>query len=199
MTLSDQLADFVVSTSYESLPPDVVACARHLILDTLAVAWAGTGSQGSGDMHAMVTEEGGRPDASLWGFGGRAPAAGAAFLNGVTAAALDYDSLHLSAMSHASIVTVPATFALAERQHASGRDFLTAFVLGNEIACRLGLSTRDFSGWFYTSIHGVFGAAAGGASSVRSSPRVASRPRAKPSKASSASIPSMRRAIPASC
>jgi 2-methylcitrate dehydratase PrpD len=53
--------------------------------------------------------------------------------------------------------------ALAERRNASGRDFLTAFVLGNELHCRLGLSTTAHSGWFYTSMHGVFGAAAGAA------------------------------------
>src|SRR3954471_10445431 len=148
MTLSEKLADFVVATSYESLPPEVVACAKNLMLDTLAVAWAGTASNGSADMVAMIAEEGGRADASVWGFGGRAPAASAAFVNGVTAAALDYDSLHLSAMSHASIVTLPAGFALAESRQASGRDFLAAFALGNEIACRLGLSTQEHSGWF---------------------------------------------------
>lgn len=167
MTLSEKLADFVASTSYESLPREVVACAKNLMLDTLAVAWAGTASNGSADMAAMIAEEGGRADASVWGFGGRAPAAAAAFVNGVTAAALDYDSLHLSAMSHASIVTLPAAFALAEREHAGGRELITAFVVGNEIACRLALSTRAFSGWFYTSIHGVFGAAATGAKLLR--------------------------------
>ena len=163
MTLSEKLADFVVSTSYDTIPAEVIACAKRLIIDTLAVGWAGTTSDGSADMLAMVGDEGGRPEATLWGFGQKATAVQAAFVNGVTTAALDYDSLHLAAMSHAAIVTLPAAFALAERQHASGRDFLAAFVLGNEILCRLGTATQAHSGWFYTSMHGVFGAAAAGA------------------------------------
>ena len=163
MTLSEQLADYVVATSYDEIPADVIACAKRLIVDTLAVAWAGTTSDGAGDMFSLVTEEGGRAEASLWGFGRRATAVQAAFVNGVTAAALDYDSLHLGAMSHASIVNLPAAFALAERQQVSGREFLAAFILGTEINCRLGLSTQAHSGWFYTSIHGVFGAAIAGA------------------------------------
>jgi 2-methylcitrate dehydratase PrpD len=167
MTLSEAIADFVVGTSYDDLPGPVVARAKDLVLDTLAVAWAGTESSGSDDMFAMVTEEGGRADATIWGFGARAPAAGAAFVNGVTSAALDYDSLHLSAMSHAAIVTLPVAFALAERERLSGREFLTAFALGYEVLCRLGLSTREFSGWFYTSIHGAFGGAVAGAKALR--------------------------------
>ena len=107
MTLSETLADYVTGTSYDDLPAPVIARAKELVLDTLAVAWAGTESSGSDDMCAMVTEEGGRADATIWGFGARAPAAGAAFVNGVTAAALDYDSLHLAAMGHAAIVVLP--------------------------------------------------------------------------------------------
>ncbi|MBK8742522.1 MAG: MmgE/PrpD family protein [Betaproteobacteria bacterium] len=163
MTLSEQLADFIVATSYDTIPDDVVACAKRLLVDTLAVAWAGTTSDGVADVAAMVGEEGGRPEATLWGFGRSATAVQAAFVNGVAAAALDYDSLHLAAMSHASIVTLPAAFALAERRPTSGRDFLAAFILGNEVHCRLGLATQAHSGWFYTSMHGVFGAAAAGA------------------------------------
>jgi 2-methylcitrate dehydratase PrpD len=167
MTLSEAIADFAVGTSYDDLPAPVVARAKDLVQDTLAVAWAGTESSGSDDMFAMVTEEGGRADATIWGFGARAPAAGAAFVNGCTSAALDYDSLHLTAMSHAAIVTLPVAFALAEREKLSGREFLAAFAVGYEVLCRLGLSTREFSGWFYTSMHGIFGGAVAGAKALR--------------------------------
>ena len=87
MTLSEQIADYVVATSYDEIPADVVACAKRLIVDTLAVAWAGTTSDGADDVFSLVTEEGGRAEASLWGFGRRATAVQAAFVNGVTAAA----------------------------------------------------------------------------------------------------------------
>lgn len=163
MTLSEQLADYVRATTYDGLPADVVAISKRLIADTLACAWAGTIAPGVDDMHRLVIEESGRPDAMLWGFGGRTNAASAAFLNGVTAAALDYDCLHLGALAHSPIVVLPAVMALAERQHSNGKDFLTAFALGVELHCRLGTATTDHSGWFYTSMHGVLAAAAAGA------------------------------------
>ncbi|HZQ62697.1 MAG TPA: MmgE/PrpD family protein [Casimicrobiaceae bacterium] len=165
-TISQQLAEYFVDTTYDDIPTEVIACAKRLIVDTLAVAWAGTTSDGAAEMTDLVSQEGGRAEATLWGLDRRATAMQAAFVNGVTAAALDYDSLHLAAMSHASIVALPATLALAERVAASGREFLTAFILGNELHCRLGLSTSAHSGWFYTSMHGVFAAAAGGAKAL---------------------------------
>lgn len=159
MTLSEQLADYALATSYDTLPPEVVAASKRMIADTLACAWAGTSVAGIDSIHGLVAEEGGRPDATLWGFGGRVPAAPAAFLNGVSAAALDFDCLHLGGLAHSPIVILPAVMALAERQHVSGKEFLAAFTVGVELHCRLGMATTDHSGWFYTSMHGVLAAA----------------------------------------
>jgi hypothetical protein len=53
---------------------------------------------------------------------------------------------------------------MAEREHASGKDFLAAFVLGSDLCSRLGGSiTGQHKGWFTTSIYGVFGAGAAAA------------------------------------
>ena len=160
MTLSEQLADFVAKTSYDTLPVEAITSAKQMIADTLACAWAGTTAPGVDNLSRLVAEEGGRPDATLWGFGGRVPACPAAFLNGVSAAALDYDCLHLGALAHSPIVILPAVMALAERRRASGKDVLAALTLGVELHCRFGMATTDHSGWFYTSMHGVLAAAA---------------------------------------
>ena len=167
MTLAEQLADFCLATNFDDLPPDVIAATKRMAADTLACAWAGTTAPGVGNMHRMVADEAGRPDAVLWGFGGRAPAAQAAFLNGVSAAALDFDCLHLGGLAHSPIVVMPAVMALAERERRSGREFLAALALGVELHCRLGMATTDHSGWFYTSMHGVLAAAAAAAKVLR--------------------------------
>jgi 2-methylcitrate dehydratase PrpD len=160
MTLSERIADYFLSTSYDALPPEVVRTSKRLIADTLACAWAGTAAPGVADLHRFVADEGGRADATLWGFGGHVPAASAAFLNGISAAALDFDCLHLGGLAHSPIVVLPAVMAVAERQGCSGKEFLAAFTAGVEIHCRLGMATTDHSGWFYTSMHGVLAAAA---------------------------------------
>ena len=49
-------------------------------------------------------------------------------------------------------------------QRVSGRDLLLAFVLGQEVECRIGLAMSPSHynrGWHITSTCGVFGAAAG--------------------------------------
>ena len=75
------------------------------------------------------------------------------------AAALDYDSLHEGGIVHSNIVVLPAAMAMAEHVGCSGRDFLTAFILGDDLTCRLGVCAGGSSGWFNTSIYGPFGAA----------------------------------------
>jgi 2-methylcitrate dehydratase PrpD len=57
--------------------------------------------------------------------------------------------------------------ALAERERLSGREFLTAYAAGSEILVRLSLAIRARPGWFYSSVLGVFGAAAGAARALR--------------------------------
>lgn len=159
MTLSERLADYLLATSYESLPAEVIAFSKRMLADTLACAWAGTAVPGVDMLHDMVLADGGRESATLWAFGGKLPTGSAAFLNGVSAAALDFDCLHLGGLAHSPIVVLPAVMALAEQQHVDGKTFLAAFAAGVEMHCRLGMATKDHSGWFYTSMHGVLAAA----------------------------------------
>lgn len=159
MTLSERLAEYLLTASYESLPPEVIGVSKRMLADTLACAWAGTAAPGITGLHEMVLSDGGRHSATLWAFGGQVPAASATFLNGVSAAALDFDCLHLGGLAHSPIVVLPPVMALAEQQRVNGKDFLAAFTAGVELHCRLGMATKDHSGWFYTSMHGVFAAA----------------------------------------
>lgn len=137
--------------------------ARRLVLDTVAVAWAGAGAPGTAAMRQLAGSQGGTPEASLWGTAARLPAAEAAFANGAAAAALDFDSVHEGSILHADAVVVPAALAVAERVGTSGLEFLSAYVAGVEVAHRLSLATPRRGGWFGSSTTGVFGAAAAAA------------------------------------
>jgi len=64
----------------------------------------------------------------------------------------------------------PALLALAELKPVSGRDLILAFVLGQEVECRIGLaiSPQHYNkGWHITATCGVFGAAAGSGKLLR--------------------------------
>lgn len=161
------LAAWAAGLRYEDLPAEAVARAKRLLLDTLAVAWAGSGADGIAALHGLALRQGGAPDSGLWALGGRVPAPQAAFVNGAMAAALDFDSVHDEATVHADIVVVPAALAVAEQGNLAGREFLAAYVAGDEMLVRMGLAIQSHPGWFYTSVLGVFAAAAAAARALR--------------------------------
>lgn len=163
VSLSTRIARHAASTRFEDLPGDVVKAAKLSIIDTLAVACAGLDSSAVAEARRVGVDLGGRPDSRVWGTDHRLPATEAAFANGVAAAALDFDALHTGGSVHADIVVLPAVLAIAERNRASGRALLTAHVLGVDLTARLGMAAPGHRGWFYSSIHGVFGAALGAA------------------------------------
>ncbi|MEO7727012.1 MAG: MmgE/PrpD family protein [Burkholderiales bacterium] len=157
-SISQSIAEHIVGCGYSDLPASAISMAKTLMLDTLAVGWAGTTAPGAPEAHALLAEEGGRGDASIWGFGGKLPVASATFINSISGGALDYDGVNTV---HADVVALPAALAMAEREHASGKDFLAAFIIGSDLCSRFGASiTGTHKGWFTTSIYGGFGAAA---------------------------------------
>jgi 2-methylcitrate dehydratase PrpD len=160
-SISQQFATHAVKTPYSAIPANVIDAAKLFLLDTLAVAWAGSDAPGCEAVYKLLVEEGGRQDATAWVYGGKLPVAAAAYMNGMSSAALDYDALGRESPIHVAITVFPAALAMAERQHTSGKDFLTALVLGWDIMYRLGeTASQPHKGWSYTSAMGGFGAAA---------------------------------------
>lgn len=153
------LAQFVANTSFEQLPPDVVARAQAVARDTAGVITAGMAEpevRGLAD-HAVVTAPG---KARLLGHGGLVTAARAALVHGTAGTTLEMDEGHAFARGHAAIHALPVALALAQEHDAGGAQMLTAFVLGYEVAARAGVATHlrppvhPFGAW------GVLGAAA---------------------------------------
>jgi 2-methylcitrate dehydratase PrpD len=158
--IADILARFVCGISYDDIPETARNAAKRSLLDTMSVAIGAGNAAGAREVIDLARQDGGKTASSILLSGEKVPARSATFVNSMLASALDFDSLHPEAVVHADIVTVPAALAVAEDQRASGRDLLTAIVVGNEILCRLGGSTRLNSGWFYTSVYGSIASAA---------------------------------------
>ncbi len=60
----------------------------------------------------------------------RAPAAVAAFANGVASHILELDDVHKGSTLHGAAPIIPAALAVAEREHRDGRAFLLAVAIG---------------------------------------------------------------------
>jgi 2-methylcitrate dehydratase PrpD len=159
-----KLARHAATLSYNALPPAVVELTKQCVLDTLGVTIGASSLSPEAKLVAdYVQDLGGKPESTLLGFGGRAPAPWAVFANGSLGHMLDYDDL---GGGHVSIATVPVALALAEKLGgASGRDLITAIAAGADVMTRLSLSIRipDWTmteGWFATQLLGYIGGAA---------------------------------------
>jgi 2-methylcitrate dehydratase PrpD len=92
----------------------------------------------------------------------RSSAAGAALANGVASHILELDDVHKGSTLHAAAPIIPAALAVAEREHADGRAFLLAVVVGYEAALRIGeaVNPDHYRFWHPTGTAATFGAAA---------------------------------------
>eukprot|EP01041_Mallomonas_annulata_P015122 gene15122-32076_t len=158
-----KFARWISGLRFDDLPVDVVAAAKRQVLDTVAVAWAGSSADGVDDVRQVVLACAGKPESRVWCYGDQLPATQAAFVNAMLASALDFDTLHDRGNVHSDGVVLPAVLALADARGASGQQLITALVAGGELMVRLGLAAGVSPGWFYSSVFGVFGAAAASA------------------------------------
>jgi 2-methylcitrate dehydratase PrpD len=118
----------------------------------------------------IMREASGKPSATVLGQRDRLGVMEAAFVNAIASNLLDYDDTHLRTVIHPSAPVAPVAFALGEETAASGAEVLHAFLLGGEIACRIGnaVSPGHYArGWHITASCGVFGAAAAAARLMR--------------------------------
>jgi len=139
MTIARTLAEFLTETTYDDLPTQTVDYASMIVASTLASAGAGTRIESAAIIRELAQERGGTPEASIWfDDGPKLPVAAAARVNAVTSDAAASDDSDLRNIVHKGTQLTAASLAMAERNHACGKDVLAAIVLGYEAAGRIG-------------------------------------------------------------
>jgi len=160
------LANFIINTDYSMIPQRVVKIAKKSLLDTLGVMLAGSTLGEGCKEFAKLAGEWGKGDCTVVGFGIKTSPPLAAFANGSMAHALDYEEAHDRALVHPSAQSLPTLLAISETVGGiSGKDFITALILGNELTVRLGLALACNLlelGWYPPPILGGIGATAAG-------------------------------------
>jgi len=161
MTIALELAQRVLATRYEQLPPEAVHWAKIGLLDTIGCTVAGSRDDSARIITRVAAHS---PGASLlFGQDRRVSALDAAQVNGTAAHALDLDDCSNTLGGHPSVAVLPALFALADEHGASGKAFLTAYVIGFETECKLSmcLNLHQYTkGWHPTVTIGIFGGTA---------------------------------------
>ncbi len=168
--LATALARQVVAARARPLPASARTAARDAVIDTLGVALAGSREDAARIAINLVRPYAGSVGARLVGTALRAAPTEAALVNGTSAHALDFDDVNPPLSGHPSAVLVPALFAVAEQAKAPGADLLDAFVVGFEVAARLGRALNPahyIRGWHATATLGGPAAAAAGAALLK--------------------------------
>ncbi len=157
-----QLSHFVADTQFDDLPDDVVERAKWVLRDTVGVIIAGMSEP---EVNALAGYAAAKSpgNASLFGHAGRVKPEWAALVHGTAGTSLEMDEGHAFARGHASVHAVSPALALAETRGASGKELLTALILGYEVAARAGVATRLRKGVHPFGVWGVLGAASIGA------------------------------------
>src|ERR1700730_3677690 len=146
-SLTDYVAGFIVDTRAGDIPKDVAHLGKRSVLDGLGLALAGAASQ-TGEIArkylralGFVGEEG----STVIGSDLRIPARFAAFANGISIHADDFDDTQLAVAedrvyglrTHPTAPALPPALALAERDHRSGADLMLAYQIGVEVECKV--------------------------------------------------------------
>ena len=155
-------SEHVSQTGFEDLPEEAVRAARIFILDTIGVGLAGTNGPRVSDLIDASAAMMGNGPARCWGHVHTLSAPGAAMVNGYQIHNSEYDCVHEAAVIHPVTVCLAAVMAHADRSGGvSGRDLVTAVVLGVDTACHLGVATTTGLRFFRPATAGIFAAAAG--------------------------------------
>ena len=162
--LTRDLGIFIAAARFAQMPPDALRPIRVAFADTVCVTIAGAKEAAPVKLRAMLEPQG--TQSLLLGSGQRANALDAAWINGTSAHALDFDDI-AERGGHVSAVLVPAVLAEAEALGASGEQMALAYAVGFETIAEL--SRRDEeqhhdTGWHPTPVFGAIGAAAACAS-----------------------------------
>ena len=163
------LVDYAQNLKYEDIPPEVLERTKHMLLDFLGVAYGGlrTGESSGPVINGVLDlASGAAGESAVLGRPERLPAHYAALLNATFAHSMDFDDTHREAVIHIGTPLFATLLALAGEHEVSGRDFLTAAVVGYDVTGKVGKAhggTVHARGFHPTATTGVFGCSAAGA------------------------------------
>ncbi len=131
----EELAEFVATTTWDNVPASVQQQTKLVLLDTLGVILAGAERP---EVRSLREQLGSGSGATVYarGFPSHDPRT-AALLNGIAGRSIELcEGLRLVS-GQAAMQVLPAVLAVGEQAQSTGRDMLTALLLGYDVAARL--------------------------------------------------------------
>jgi 2-methylcitrate dehydratase PrpD len=139
MNDTKQLAQWVIDTDYDGLPPEVIEATRVYILDDLASGFAGARLPWTRIVSDLALESN-TGSCSIFGSPRTTSPSSAALINGVAIGGFETDHPFSRGSCHPSGAVFPAVLATGETAHIDGKAFLAAVATGYEAVCRVSLA-----------------------------------------------------------
>lgn len=168
MNIMQEMVRNVLNTKFDDFDLETVDYAKIRIIDTIGGVVGGVHSSGCDMILDLVREWGGKEESTILAAGDKVPAANAAMVMGMMARSNDFEPGGGPKINgkqypgHYSATTVPTAFAMAEKLGVSGRELITALILGDDLTGRIGVAGAapwDI-GWDPAGLCSRFGAAA---------------------------------------
>ena len=164
----EELARHIIESDFRAIDAVTIEHAKKRIIDVVGCIIGGANAPGCEMLVDLVKEWGGQEEATIAVHGIKAPAHNVAMVNCVMCRAYDYGPVIAyvegnSVICHISESTIPTTMTMAEWAHASGQQFLTALIFGDDIIARImaaGNKGGPPEGWEHAGIANVFGTTA---------------------------------------
>ncbi|EAI5529298.1 MmgE/PrpD family protein [Campylobacter lari] len=163
MYLSEKLAEFIANLDYETIPSEVKQRAKELMLDALGTALAAKNEACVLNAIKAFEALSVNPSEKFWSGNKKLDVIYAAMVNAIAAHALDFDDTHTEAILHASAILTPLCLTYGFSVSKDGKKVLKAFIVGWEIAARVGIASKGSfhkRGFHTTAIAGIFGSVA---------------------------------------
>jgi len=158
--MGKSFCDFIRSTSYETLPPDVRNVMKRSLLDTIGVGAVGSTTKLSSITRQFACEHmaagDNGPRARLLFDGRPVSPVGAAMAGAFTIDSIDAHDGYSAVKGHAGSGILPGVLAVADGLRdrgklISGRELIAALAIGYEVAYRSGLSMHATCDDYHTS------------------------------------------------
>lgn len=159
------LAQVVAETDFDDLTDEVVDKAALCALDWLGLCIRGAEESSAQTLRRTVCDgPGASGPSTVVGSSLRTNELTAAMVNAYQAHAIDFDDTHPTSLVHTTAPILSAVVSAAEARGASGADVVAGYVVGVEVAARIGRIVGRFiahNGFHVTGVVGTLGAAAG--------------------------------------
>lgn len=162
MKVEEKVINWIRDFKYEDLTEKDIDILKKQILTYVGCVIAGSSNVGCEEVVEIAKTLGGKEEATVLVHGGKVPAQQAAFVNGVMGRALDVCD-HAQPGIHTGSGMISAVLAAAQANDVklSGKEFMTALAVGDEMGFRFNLEEEDYHGFDPTGIAVTMACAAG--------------------------------------